>query len=298
MVRCSKLQMLHLHPFSWASSVALARICALRDDGVEEEVSDSSMACYIETMRKSLCLDNGAMYYSIMIAQPLVYQWGWKCDLAYTVGVLLGAKVYFDESFYAADIVQHVSSCKYDILTLMAKEVEALKLFEWKIMLDATMFRNALISVALEYPAVADTTVWHAPNAKHVVMLDDCPFVNTMHKEMCRKQNIEPFIFDTAEDAIQHVRLMNHAVECMNLVVIDGTLKIRDEGFDVAAVIKTQMMHSKSAYATPLIVLLTGTDAIDRTQQNTDGSACAFDVLAQKPLTLHALSTYVLGGMP
>ena len=59
-----------MHPYSFASGVAIARLLADDVPGLEEEAVE-----YVERARVTLALDNSALAAAMMFAQPLLARW-------------------------------------------------------------------------------------------------------------------------------------------------------------------------------------------------------------------------------
>lgn len=171
--------------YSIATGVAIARLLSDASPSVVHEAAE-----FAELARVRLALDNAAMSAAVMFAQPLIKMWQPHWKFAYTIGLSLGVK-YTTDGFYVVDIIDHVTK-EFSLEFLKEGERLALGMIDWNNMNQCcTTFRNALVSVALELPALpVETTIaseaeaWGDPSNQelHVLIVDDSETVCKIHK--------------------------------------------------------------------------------------------------------------------
>lgn len=93
-----------MHNLSRATGCAIARLLESAGEAVDIAALESEIAAFAELARQKLCLDNSSMAAAVMFAQPLVRDWKPKWKLAYTVGLILGAK-FTTEGFWTVDVI-------------------------------------------------------------------------------------------------------------------------------------------------------------------------------------------------
>ena len=168
-----------------ATGKALCRLIDNPPDGLAQEISE-----YAEMARVKLHLDNSAVTAAVMFAQPLVEMWKPEWKFAYTVGVSLGAK-FTTEGFYICDIINHLTD-EFPLEALKMGERIAVEAYDWLEMNSrCRIFRNALLSVALEDPLAARNDPAPAISAVeedlHVLIVDDSAVVCELHVQLVRQ---------------------------------------------------------------------------------------------------------------
>jgi len=134
-----------------ATGVAISRLLDDVDVAGQNEYVAQEIAEYAELARVRLHLDNAAVTAAMMFAQPLVEMWKPQWKFAYTIGLSLGAK-FTTEGFFIVDIIDHLTD-EFSMEALKEGERIAVASYDWVAMNQRLrVFRNALVSVALEQP--------------------------------------------------------------------------------------------------------------------------------------------------
>lgn len=154
------------HSVSMASGVAISRsfanahrlhLAEAANPRADHDISNmvtiilEQTVAMAEHFRRSMLLDVSTMVSAVMIAQPLVHAWFPDWHLAYTTGILVGAKLTLD-GFHCDYLITHGGS-PYSLSELRRAERSAVDSFKWKGSRALfPQFRGALLTVAFEFP--------------------------------------------------------------------------------------------------------------------------------------------------
>jgi len=306
-----------------ATGVAISR---LLDDVDVAEGGDfaQEIAEYAELARVRLHLDNSAVTAAMMFAQPLVEMWKPQWKFAYTIGLSLGAK-FTTEGFFIVDIIDHLTD-EFSMEALKEGERIAVASYDWVAMNQRLrVFRNALVSVALEQPLAPSgmLPILMQPEdpAMHVLIVDDSKTVCELHRGLLEqlRPNVRIHSCRSVEAARAYLRRCTERSEYITLCLLDLNLALPEVDDKMAFPLIEDILSLPNGLTVsseidvmddpavsppprdfrfkPLIALITShaEQLAQLTPLAADGSIQGCDVLLPKPMTLGMMRVLVEG---
>jgi len=309
-----------------ATGVAISRLLDDVDVAGQNEYVAQEIAEYAELARVRLHLDNAAVTAAMMFAQPLVEMWKPQWKFAYTIGLSLGAK-FTTEGFFIVDIIDHLTD-EFSMEALKEGERIAVASYDWVAMNQRLrVFRNALVSVALEQPLAPSgmLPILMQPEdpAMHVLIVDDSKTVCELHRGLLEqlRPNARIHSCRSVEAARTYLQQSTERGEYITLCLLDLNLNLPPpEGDDgTASPLIADILGQPNGLTVsseidgmddpavspvprdfrfkPLIALITShaERLAQRTPLAADGSIQGCDVLLPKPMTLGMMRVLVEG---
>lgn len=293
---------------SWATGVAIARLV---EDECGHTVNPKEVADYAEMARVRLALDTASVSHAMMFVQPLINMWAPDWKFAYTIALSLGTK-FVTEGFHIIDIIDHLTN-EYSLQALKRGERIAAGAYDWmNISSRPWVFRNALLSVALEQPRVGEAPPLLVPEVSnsptHVLIVDQMKRTREFHRSLVLQvvPDARTKCCSSTQDAIDYFvscRAMGEQVTLILLDVTDaestGDQAAYGDGLTFTALLNAAMDAPTTGVGFKPVVAFV-TEHHDWVQQSAeltmdDGSIGGADVLLRKPLNIGKVCVLVDG---